>query len=199
MPLTEKKALRRALLKARNSVSDLERSVKSLMISDRILSWKTYADAELVLCYVSIKGEVETSKLIGRAFKDGKRVAVPRCEDSEMYFCEIRSPEELIPGAFGIPTADAAFRLKPDELNGALCVAPALACDKTGVRLGYGGGYYDRFLAFNDVVSVCPCFDSFVLKELPFETRDIRVDFIAAENGILNCRKTLIKEASTYE
>ena len=127
----------------------------------RVTHTRQYRACRLVMVYVSTPIEVDTRGIIRRAFADGKRVAVPRCIPGtrEMEFHEIRSMSELSPGTFGVlePAEDAPVI---QDFSDAFLIAPALAIDSFGYRLGYGGGYYDRYLARFDGRTAGICYAS---------------------------------------
>ena len=114
----------------------------------RFTALSQYKAAKTLLCYVSSDIEVDTRAILQHALQAGKTVAVPRCipGTTEMEFHMITSLSVLSPGAFGIlePPQDTPLCT---ALSDALCVVPALCFDKHGYRVGYGKGYYDRFLA----------------------------------------------------
>ncbi|MDR1628906.1 MAG: 5-formyltetrahydrofolate cyclo-ligase, partial [Oscillospiraceae bacterium] len=137
---------------------------------------------------VSTAIEVDTHAIIREALERGKTVAVPRCVDGtrDMDFFVIRSLHELEKGSFGVmePNPETCEKL-PDYQRG-LCIVPALAFDKEGFRLGYGKGYYDRFLSLFKGETLGLCYaDCFSEKPLPHGKYDKRVSLVITENTIL--------------
>ncbi len=155
-------------------------------VLSRVTRLNQYANAQLVLTYVSTPIEVDTRRLIERALADGKRVAVPRCVPNtrNMEFYEITSLEELSPGTFGVdePTPDPARLVSPDA--GGLCIVPALCYDEYGYRLGYGKGYYDRFLANYNGITVGICYAACVRRSLIHGRFDRPVELLITERYI---------------
>ena len=148
--LREYKGVLRQEAKAyRRSLSAEVKEKKDSAILRRLLSLRQYQQASLVLTYVSTPIEVDTHQLIRQAFADGKRVGVPRCIDGTrlMEFYEIGSMEDLEKRTFGVlePIPERCQLLT--DFSKSICVVPALLYDLSGYRIGYGGGYYDRFLA----------------------------------------------------
>ena len=148
--LREYKGVLRQEAKAyRRSLSAEAKEKKDSAILRRLLSLRQYQQASLVLTYVSTPIEVDTHQLIRQAFADGKRVGVPRCIDGTrlMEFYEIGSMEDLEKRTFGVlePIPERCQLLT--DFSKSICVVPALLYDLSGYRIGYGGGYYDRFLA----------------------------------------------------
>ena len=118
-------------------------------IAGRVTALWQYKRCRQLLTYVSTPIEVDTLEIIRRALADGKKVAVPRCvpgtRDMEFYW--INGVEELEPGTFGVLEPRPDPKRKVTDFSNGLCLVPALCYDWRGYRLGYGKGYYDRFLA----------------------------------------------------
>ena len=116
------------------------------------MAFPLFAAAPLVLTYVSRSEEVGTRALIERLLVSGRRVAVPRTDlaSGTMTFHEISSLDDLAPRTMGIlePPEEAPALTNPAQLVGSVCLVPGLVFDGAGHRIGYGGGFYDRFLAF---------------------------------------------------
>ena len=151
-----------------------------------LLGLKQYKQCKIMFVYVSKEIEVDTHILIQTALRDGKKVAVPRCvPDSRlMEFFYIQSMDELKPGAFGVlePVPDKAKLVTAYE--GALCVVPGLCFDAQGYRLGYGKGYYDRFMSSFEGFSVGMCYSGCVQWRLPHGQFDRSVDLLITERYI---------------
>lgn len=183
----DKKALRRQLRSMRSEMPAEQRLSLSERIADRLLSSEAYKNCDTVLCFVATDIEVETRKIIDTAFADGKRVAVPRCifGTHEMEFGLIASMSELVSGAYGILEPPLSNELT-DGGERSICVVPGLAYDESGYRLGFGGGYYDRFLSEYKGISCGVCYESFVVGRLPSEECDVTVDKIITEERIID-------------
>ena len=151
-------------------------------ITRAVLSSDFYADAQQILCYVSTADEIDTSAIISDALERGKAVFVPKCTEQKgiMRFYRIRSFDDLKSGKFGIPEP---VNTEPDnewhqDANTALCIVPTLCCDRLGNRLGYGGGYYDRFLRGFNGKKLCLCYARFADVQLPLEEHDVVCDAV---------------------
>lgn len=147
----DKKELRKRMKCLRDSISAQKRSDLSKKIADRIFNDCQYAESQNILIYVSIGSEAETYPIIEDAMKRGKRVAVPRIDitgsgNKLMNFYEIKCLEDLEPGFYGIPEPKKKYTI-PFEPDKAIVIMPGLVFDKNLNRIGYGGGYYDRYLA----------------------------------------------------
>ena len=192
----QEKKEQRAIYKAlRSGIAKEQKSIADEAICNRVLSLSCFRFADTVLIYSPIGSEVNVNKITLRALELGKKVALPTCntEVKEMTFKYIDSIEELSSGAYSIPEP------KPDaarfsQIQHSLCIVPALAFDKRGFRLGYGGGYYDKFLkTFNGVI-LGVSYDALVTDTLPNGIYDVPVDIIITERrNILTDAKKQIK------
>ena len=158
-------------------------------ICNAILTHPLYQNAAVVLLYASVRGEIDLNDIMRAALRDGKLVCYPRCEaGNTLKFCPIQSRKDLIEGKYGIPTPPPdSLALDAAALENALCIVPALAADPRGYRLGYGGGYYDRFLASHCVVSLCALREVFLTPALPTDPYDVRCDYLCTEKGVFPC------------
>lgn len=154
-------------------------------ICERLVTLPEYQNAETILVYSPCRGEIELNAFFDSAMRDGKKLAFPRCFDKEMRF-SICTSDALVPGAYGIlePSIDAEYEAS-FTYDTTLCILPCLAADRSGFRLGYGGGYYDRFLSQNKLRTVAAVYRDF-LTEVDFsEPFDIKADIIVTEEEII--------------
>ncbi|MGN0459088.1 MAG: 5-formyltetrahydrofolate cyclo-ligase [Eubacterium sp.] len=158
-------------------------------IISNLLNSDLYKNAQTVLSYASLKNEIDTDCLISTALKDGKRVCVPLCESKEgiMSFYYINSLDELSVGMFGIREPNAQKCVRAEKFENALIVLPGLAFDLNGNRLGYGKGYYDRFLQIHPLNSVGLCYNSLIVDYIPTDEYDQRVSNIITDSRIIAC------------
>ena len=176
-----KNTLRKEFINRRDSIPEINRSEYSKTIAGKIIGSDYFKNADSVLCFVSIGSEVYTSDIIGKALECGKTVGVPFIEGRQMQFRQIGSIDELVAGKYGIPTAPDNSQVI-DDFENCLCIVPCLSADKGCYRLGYGGGYYDRFLAeYKNIYSIAVCFDELLSESLPREEFDIRVSSVITE------------------
>lgn len=181
-----KRALRRRLLAARAALSEADRRALNVGVTRQVLSSALYRGAQTLFIYVSMAEEIGTHDIIRQAFVDGKRVCVPLCGSrGEMTARCISSMGQLAPGVYGILEPPVTAALVPPEQIG-LVIAPALACDRKGYRLGYGGGYYDRFLSRTSAQTAVLCAAQCVVDELPVEPFDRRCEWIITEGRVLH-------------
>ena len=167
--MTDKYAARRLCRSIRDGISAVERLELDRRMTAALLNCELYSNARSILTYVSVGSEPDTRDFINAALRDGKTVAVPNCDSGEMLFYQIDSLVSLSPGKF----------------DGALCVVPALGLDRQGNRLGYGGGYYDRFLAAHEVTTLAICRESCIYDYLPTDPHDIRIHLALTERGFI--------------
>lgn len=145
----EKKRIRHEVLVRRDALTGEKQQRASCLITERLLGHQWFYRAGSLLCYVSYGSELDTRELIREALRLGKEVYVPRVgENRRMDFFQIGALEELQPGFHGIPEPPETARIYMGEREErALMLMPGVAFDLYGNRLGYGGGYYDRYLA----------------------------------------------------
>lgn len=184
MPLENKASLRKRFLGERALQTQAEREQISSSITQRLVESTAFREAQCVFCYVSTAEEISTRGILTQAFLMGKTVCVPLCGAKGcMTARRITSLSELKPGHYGIPepSCDAEIVL-PEQIS--LAVIPALACDKKGYRLGYGGGYYDRFLAQSPALRAALCAEKRFVEVLPHEQFDQRCGLIFTERQV---------------
>lgn len=182
--MEDKASLRKAFLQYRSFLSPQDKSAFDTNISVQILCNETYLSAQTVFCYVSLPQEINTVGILADAARRGKRIAVPRCrKNGEMDFCIVSSRNDLVPGVFGIPEPKESCSIcvpHPDDL----CIVPCLAADKRGFRLGYGGGYYDRYLAAHPTNTIGLCYSACITQTLPAEQFDVPLQMIVTDKEV---------------
>lgn len=145
-----------------------------------MLNSKEFKSAKVIGAYYAFGSEVKTDMIITQARTLGKKVALPSVEGDSLAFYELSSGKYLVKGRFGI--------MEPlpygpvDRID--LLVIPGIAFDKKGYRLGYGKGYYDKFLAKKKVASIGLAYSFQLLESLPIRKYDKRLDAIATEDGV---------------
>lgn len=196
MLITVKQRQRGFYKDVRRCITHTEKSEWDKRIFFRLINSNIFKDFDLFLIYVSVFGEPDTYNIIDFALKNGKRIAVPYCKGQTMDFYEIHSLDDLEVGAFGIPTVDASSAQKFSDFNNSICIVPALAFDIYGNRLGYGGGFYDRFLSKNEIQTLGLCYERCISAGISAENYDVKINSVLTENGFRNSKN---KEVSTYE
>lgn len=196
--MTSKNALRAALREKRLALAQgAEGALRSRLLQEKLLASSLWQKARRVAAYVSVKGEVGTDIILAEAWRTGREVFLPRCRRREepgwpggMDFILCRGPEELTPSPFGIPEPEltpGARLLADSELAApdTLIIVPALAFDRAGFRLGYGGGYYDRLLARATCPTVGLCFHELLFDSLPRDAWDRPAHAVCSEEALL--------------
>lgn len=154
-------------------------------IRRRLQSLHQYKSAKTLLTFVSTAIEVDTREIITQALEQGKRVAVPRCVDGtrEMEFYLITSFDDLEPRTFGVlePSPEKCALLT--NYNSSVCIVPGLAFDYAGYRLGYGKGYYDRFLSGYSQLKIGVVYASCMTRSLLHGRYDVAVELLVTEKS----------------
>ena len=157
-------------------------------IARYVMESEIFQKCTVLFSYIAGAQEIHTAAFIEEAWKRGKKVAVPRCipGDNRMEFHQICRWSELKPGAFHLlePVLDCPI-LKATSHT--LCILPGLCFDRFGNRLGYGKGYYDRYLQNYSGVSIGLCYQENLREQLPHEEHDYAVDMIVTEQGVFSC------------
>lgn len=184
-----KARMRNEIKARRHAIPQEEKERADRKILDRLVRLREYAACDTVITYVSLPIEVDTLVLIARAFADGKRVAVPRCVEGsrEMEFYLITSMDQLEPQTFGVlePVRERCELLS--DCGNSICVVPALAYDYAGYRLGYGAGYYDRFLSGYKGVMIGVVYARDLRRRLWRGRFDVPVNLIVSERRVHSC------------
>ena len=201
MPITDirplKTAMREHYKQLRRDMSPEKKGEMDRAIARRVANLWQYRHNRILLTYVSTAIEVDTMAIIEQAWADGKRVAVPRCVPGtrDMQFFFITSPDDLEPGMFGVlePIPDKCEEMS--DFSRGLCLIPALCYDFKGYRLGYGKGYYDRFLARfgGDMIGIE--YSSCVKPQLPHGRYDRPVSLLVTDQYI---RRTTVARRSEH-
>ncbi len=178
-----KNDLRKFYTQLRNGINPSVKISADRNIFSYFVNSGFFTEHILFLCYVSVNSEVDTRELISYLLKNTKRVAVPFCINDNMLFCEISSLDDLEPGRFNIPTPKICEENIITNFADALCVVPALSYDVNGNRLGYGGGYYDRFLKKYNVKTLGLAYSDCICQSIPTENSDVKIKTVLTENG----------------
>ena len=188
----EKAKLRRMARDVRDKLSPKARMTASAAICSHILASPLLQNCRILLCYAPIGSEADVLTVAKAALAEGKIVGFPICNGAEMEFYAVTSLDELCKAdAFGIPIPDATKspRITPD--HDTLMLLPGLALDKSGNRIGYGKGYYDRYLhrASPAPVTLGVTYAATLFESIPSEKNDFPVVFLATEDGIIRNNK----------
>lgn len=177
--MTDKSSLRKWAKEQRKAIHRERLNQASFDFCDAVAKTEVYREAPVVLLYHALPGELDLSSLAARAWGDGKTVAYPRCTgEGKMIFFSIKDAGELVPGKYGIREPEEGLAPLSHIPADSLCLVPGLVFDRSGHRLGYGGGYYDRFLATHPCVTLGGCLTELYVDHVPTEPTDIPVDIV---------------------
>lgn len=180
-----KKQIRTEILKRRSALSKDEVADKSRAICRKIVSCEQFVQAESILLYLDFNHEVETGLIWEKAQKMRKHVAAPRLIGSQMVFARIQSEKDLIPGKWGIPEPKKNCPVIREHDSRTVVIMPGVAFDCSRNRIGYGGGYYDRYFAgYDSVYKIAAAYDLQIVEQVPAEPFDLKPDCIVTESHI---------------
>lgn len=187
----EKDRLRKTSMDKRRSFTAKQKEKYDSDILKRIISLYQYQNSSLILTYVSKDIEVDTLMLIKQAWEDGKQVAVPKCIDGtrRMEFFYVTDFDMLEPSTFGVLEPKTDICQKVDSFKNSLCIVPGMSFDYEGYRLGYGKGYYDRFLSDYTGETFGLCYSCCVSRHLPRGQYDKAADVLVTEDFIRRIHK----------
>ena len=181
--MEEKKEIRKKIFKARKEHTDAWIRENSLRITEALTQLPEYRNAERIMAYADYNHEVITRYIIEQAWKDGKEVAVPKVFGKDMVFYRLTDFSQLESGYFGIPEPKEDGETVSWEE--AMMVMPGVAFDRANHRVGYGGGFYDRFLEKHPQIrSVAVAFEFQMMPEVPTGPTDISPEIIVTEEEI---------------
>ncbi|WP_214761040.1 5-formyltetrahydrofolate cyclo-ligase [Exiguobacterium sp. s146] len=179
--MIEKKQLRQDVHRRIRELGD--RSDRDRVMIHTLTELKAWREADTVAVTLALDLEIDTLPLIRLAWQAGKSVFVPKVTNQGLTFHEIHSLEDLEPGVMNIlePTTEATTRMID------VCIVPGRVFDRAGYRIGWGGGYYDRYLATYNGTTIALAYDVQLLDEIPIEPHDIPVEFIVTERETILC------------
>ena len=186
--MESKKDIRKKIFAERKLRTDEQIEAMSLTITDKVTALPAFKNADRILVYADYNHEVVTEYLIKEAWKAGKEVAVPKVVGKDMVFYKLTDLARLEPGYFGIPEPVSGEIVNWSK---ALMIMPGVAFDRANHRVGYGGGFYDRYLEKmpEDCEKAILCRESLMCDEIPTEEHDERMDLVISENGIIRIKK----------
>ena len=177
-----KKDIRRRVLDKRNQISKKEWETNSHIIFEKVVTHSFFLEADKVLCFLNYQSEVDTRNIIQKAWSLKKELYVPKIVDNTMYFYRLESFNELKEGYKGIeePIGTELFHGKDG-----LVIVPGVVFDRNRNRIGYGKGFYDRFLQeHSNLKTIAIAFESQVETVIPNEQFDIKPEFLITEENI---------------
>ncbi len=185
--LLDKKKTRQRVLQQRRAFSATEKTPAEQRMLKFLQSWEVFRQAKTIHIFISKTDEPDTSPIIESAWESGKTVAVPCVipESFELFHSQLKSFEDLSSGALGVlePSPEGRIAMNPESFD--LVIIPGVAFDRQGGRLGYGKGYYDRFLEQTAAFRLALAFNFQVLEKVPTEKHDVPMNGILTESGII--------------
>ena len=182
--MEEKKVIRKQIFAARKACTDNQVEEWSKIIADKVAELPAFKNSERILAYVDYNHEVMTRFIIEEAWKAGKEVAVPKVVGKDMIFYKFLDFSQLEEGYFGIPEPARGETVDWADPKTAI-IMPGVAFDRQNHRVGYGGGFYDRFLEkHTEIQRVAVAFDFQMVEEVPTEPTDICPHIIVTEKEI---------------
>lgn len=179
--LETKQEIRQQIRKIRRNIEAVEWKAATEMITKKVIESDSFREATDLYCYMNFDGEVETVRIMEEAWRLGKDVWLPKVSGDDMDFYLIRSISELKKGAFGIMEPSGDSEKAPGDDG--LMIVPGVAFDKEYCRVGYGKGYYDRYLkAHPDLIKMGIAFDVQIMEKVPNDEYDCKMDMILTES-----------------
>ena len=182
--VTNKDRLRKQLLKQRNALSPEFVAACSTSIADKLFAEPWFQDSRCIMLYSSVGNEVCTHKIFQKSLEMHKQICFPKCiAQGTMTSHLVKDQSDLQNGKFGILETKAFCpAVRPEQFD--LIVVPAVGCDKNGFRIGYGKGYYDRFLPQTSAKKICLVFQDFLIPETYPGKYDCKCQKIITEDGV---------------
>ena len=185
MEIRSKKEIRAEVKKNRREAAPESIHENSNLICEKFLNLPEYEEADCVFAYMDCKNEVETKKVIEQCWKDGKTIAVPKVFGEIMKYYVITSYDDLEDGYFGIREPKHEI-LQEIVCEDGLMILPGVAFDEERHRVGYGGGFYDRYLeAHPNMKKIAFAFEFQMFEKVPFEIFDRQPEKIVTEKRII--------------
>jgi 5-formyltetrahydrofolate cyclo-ligase len=182
-----KRKLRIGVENRRRRLSRSYLKMAATEIVNQLVRLTEFQEAKMVFCFVSTLDEINTDPIFELIWNSGKSLAVPKCiKPGIMEAYQIDCREQLTKGAYGILEPNSSCcKVDSDIID--FAIVPCLSCDKSGFRLGHGGGYYDRYLEKVVFPTVTICFEKLLLFKVPIEKWDIKMNIVITEKKIRRC------------
>lgn len=194
----EKRRIRKNVLTLRDAMTPAVRTEKSARIVKTLFTTEAYRSADVILTYVNYQSEVMTTDFIKRSLADRKLVFAPKVTGDDMDFCRITGMSSLTEGYRGIlePSGNEIFdkKISGENLKNTLMIMPGAVFDEKRHRIGYGKGFYDRYLMHMEELGVtihtlALCFECQVLQNIPYGMQDKKPDYILTEKRLIGVKE----------
>ncbi|MBC8257619.1 MAG: 5-formyltetrahydrofolate cyclo-ligase [SAR324 cluster bacterium] len=187
--LLSKIEIRQSVIRQRKLLSAEKKRLAEIEMLKSLSKWDLFKNAAIVHIFLAKTAEPETRQIIELGWKYGKQIGVPCIlpDKLELFHSQLNSFDNLSAGSLGVlePSAETRIELSPKIFE--LIIVPGLAFDRNGGRIGYGKGYYDKFLANSSAFLLALAFDFQVLDRVPAEPHDISMNGILTETGLIFC------------
>lgn len=172
----KKEFLRKKYKEKRDNIKN--KVTKDNLIYQKVINNKDILSSKTLLIYISINSEVDTIKIINY-FLYAKNIAVPKIIDNNMYFCYITNLNDLTSGKYNIP--EPTNENIVTDFDNAICIVPGICYDKENYRVGYGKGYYDRFLSKNKIKTIGLCYKECMIEKIDNDKYDYKIDEVITD------------------
>ena len=172
----KKEFLRKKYKEKRDNIKN--KVTKDNLIYQKVINNKDILSSKTLLIYISINSEVDTTKIINY-FLNTKNIAVPKIIDNDMFFCYVTNLNELTPGKYNIP--EPTNENIVTDFDNAICIVPGICYDKENYRIGYGKGYYDRFLSKNKIKTIGLCYKECMIEKIDNDKYDYKIDEVITD------------------
>lgn len=172
----KKEFLRKKYKEKRDNIKN--KVTKDNLIYQKVINNKDILSSKTLLIYISINSEVDTTKIINY-FLNTKNIAVPKIIDNDMFFCYITNLNDLTPGKYNIP--EPTNENIVTDFDNAICIVPGICYDKKNYRIGYGKGYYDRFLSKNKIKTIGLCYKECMIEKIDNDKYDYKIDEVITD------------------
>lgn len=184
-----KNQIRNEMKVKRRFMEKNEVAEKSHKAAEIFLNSEIYKSARVIMLYMPLGNETDTSEIIKRAFADGKSLVLPVTEEKTGKITAVAFEENtfLEKGGFSVTEPKNSVEVKKSEID--VVIVPGIAFDKNGARVGFGKGCYDMFLADSRATKVGLCYEFQVFEEIPADLHDVKMDFILTETGLIETKE----------
>ncbi len=172
----KKEFLRKKYKEKRDNIKN--KVTKDNLIYQKVINNKDILSSKTLLIYISINNEVDTIKIINY-FLNTKNIAVPKIIDNDMFFCYVTNLNELTSGKYNIP--EPTNENIVTDFDNAIYIVPGICYDKKNYRVGYGKGYYDRFLSKNKIKTIGLCYKECMIEKIDNDKYDYKIDEVITE------------------
>lgn len=172
----KKEFLRKKYKEKRDNIK--HKVTKDNLIYQKVINNKDILSSKTLLIYISINSEIDTIKIINY-FLNTKNIAVPKIIDNNMFFCYVTNLNDLTPGKYNIP--EPTNENIVTDFDNAICIVPGICYDKKNYRVGYGKGYYDKFLSKNKIKTIGLCYKECMIEKIDNDKYDYKIDEVITD------------------